>query len=378
MGLYTEIFVGKIVMMITKRNVIILIFILFLSAVVISQFTLHKEGASSLTDNTINDNEGGPEIVPHPLSIQALREMEFPGSEITIEQTLNPGSNFRRYIASYRSEGLKIYGLLTIPNPSAGSGQAPESGWPVIIFNHGYISPSVYKTTEKYVAYQNAFAAAGYITFKSDYRGHGNSEGSATGGYGSNDYTIDVLNAVTSIKRLKDPSVSSGLVVNADRIGMWGHSMGGSITLKSMVVTKDIKAGVIWAGVVGSYPDLIQRWRRRITATPSPSSSSRGRWRQELTEKYGEPDINNEFWKSISATSSLSDISGPLQLHHGTDDKSVPIEFSQDLESKMNEAGKEVELYIYQGDDHNLSSNLSLALRRSVEFFDKNLKNKSL
>ena len=145
-----------------------------------------------------------------------------------------------------------------------------------------------------------------------------------------------------------------------------------------MVVSKDIKAGVIWAGVVGSYPDLIQRWRRRITATPSPSSSSRGRWRQELTEKYGEPDINNEFWKSISATSSLSDISGPLQLHHGTDDKSVPIEFSQDLESKMNEAGKEVELYIYQGDDHNLSSNLSLALRRSVEFFDKNLKNKSL
>src|SRR3989344_843403 len=138
MGLYTEIFVGKIVMMITKRNVIILIFILFLSAVVISQFSLHKEGASSLTDNTINDNEGGPEIVPHPLSIQALREMEFPGSEITIEQTLNPGSNFRRYIASYRSEGLKIYGLLTIPNPSAGSGQAPENGWPVIIFNHGY------------------------------------------------------------------------------------------------------------------------------------------------------------------------------------------------------------------------------------------------
>jgi hypothetical protein len=39
------------------------------------------------------------------------------------------------------------------------------------------------------VAYVDALARNGYIVFKSDYRGHGNSEGSAPGGYGSPAYT---------------------------------------------------------------------------------------------------------------------------------------------------------------------------------------------
>lgn len=308
------------------------------------------------------ENFGGPELDPHPLSIEALRQGEYPGSEIVIEQTLDSGTNYQRYIASHKSEGLRIYGLLTVPN-----GIPPEGGFPVIIFNHGYISPAVYKTTEKYVIYQNAFARAGYVTFKSDYRGHGNSEGRALGGYGSNAYTIDVLNAVASVQRMEN--------VNPEKIGMWGHSMGGHIILESMVVNSDIKAGVIWAGVVGSYEDLFDRWRRRRGPTPTPHpTSQRGRWRRELAEQFGDPQQNPEFWKSLSATSYLDDISGPVQLHHGTADSSVPVEFSRSFYQLLLNSGKEVELYEYPGDDHNISNNLSLALRRSVEFFDNFLK----
>ena len=40
----------------------------------------------------------------------------------------------------------------------------------------------------------------------------------------------------------------------------------------------------------------------------------------------------------------------------------------------MREAGKIIELYIYTGDDHNISSNFGIAAQRSVEFFDKYLK----
>ena len=117
-------------------------------------------------------------------------------------------------LVSYESDGLKIYALLTVPN-----GDEPATGWPVVIFNHGYIPPAQYRTTERYVAYVDAFARNGYIVFRSDYRGHGSSEGEARGGYGSPDYTIDVLNAVSSIKRFPD--------ADPNRIGMWGHSMGG-------------------------------------------------------------------------------------------------------------------------------------------------------
>ena len=94
----------------------------------------------------------------------------------------------------------------------------------------------------------------------------------------------------------------------------------------------------------------------------------------EVIEEYGEPSENPDFWSSISPNSFLSDISGPLQLHHGTADSSVPLVFSQSLESQMAEAGKTVELFTYEGDDHNLSKNLSVALGRSVEFFNKYLK----
>ena len=87
----------------------------------------------------------------HPLSIVAMRKRAYPGSDLVIEQTLAPGSSYSRYIASYRSEGLKIYALLTVPN-----GEKPATGWPVIIFNHGYIPPTQYQTTERYVAYVDA------------------------------------------------------------------------------------------------------------------------------------------------------------------------------------------------------------------------------
>src|SRR5688500_1862053 len=52
---------------------------------------------------------------PDSLTIASLRAQEYTGSPITIEETLSPGSNYTRYLTSYQSEGLKIYGLLTIP-----------------------------------------------------------------------------------------------------------------------------------------------------------------------------------------------------------------------------------------------------------------------
>jgi dipeptidyl aminopeptidase/acylaminoacyl peptidase len=306
------------------------------------------------------ENEGGLDESVHPLSIESLKQGKYPGSDLIVEQKLEPGSNYDRYLVSYKSDGLKIYSLLTVPQ-----GDKPQSGWPVIVFNHGYIAPSEYRTTERYIAYTDAFSRNGYILLRPDYRGHGSSEGTAPGGYGSNAYTIDVMNAIESIKKYKD--------ADEDKIGLWGHSMGGHITLRNMVVRSDIKVGVIWAGVVASYPDLVNNWRRGGSITPSIPSGAR-RWRVALVEQYGTPEENPKFWDSISSNTYLSDISGPVQIHHGTADTSVPVEFSEKLDEQLAAAGKEKELYIYEGDDHNLSNNLGIALDRSVAYFDRYLK----
>jgi uncharacterized protein len=175
-----------------------------------------------------------------------------------------------------------------------------------------------------------------------------------------------VLNGLASVKRLD--------YVDPDRIGMWGHSMGGYITLRSMVVRDDIKAGVIWAGVVASYPDLVERWNRQRPVTTSVTPAAR-RWRAQLLEQYGTPQENPEYWTSISANSYLADLSGPVQIHHGTDDADVPVEFSVKLFDQIKAANETGEIYTYLGDDHNISRSLTTAIERSVAFFDQHVKN---
>jgi dipeptidyl aminopeptidase/acylaminoacyl peptidase len=285
--------------------------------------------------------------VLHPLSIAYLRQQQYPASPVIIEEVLEHGDNYERYYASYQSEGLKIYGLLTVP-----WGQKPESGWPVIIFNHGYIPPDQYRTTERYSAYVDGFARSGYIVFRPDYRGHDRSEGIARSTYRYPDYVVDVLNATAALKNFE--------YADPNRIGMWGHSMGGYIALRAMVTDPDIKVGVIWAGVVAPYETLVFDWFRSS--------------RNNMLETYGTPEDNPEFWNSISANYFLDNLSGPLQLHHSTSDTTVPYKFSITLSEQVRAVGQTAELFLYDGDDHNISENFSSAMLRSIRFFDENLK----
>jgi dipeptidyl aminopeptidase/acylaminoacyl peptidase len=307
--------------------------------------TLHVLPAANRTSTT------------HPLQIDAMRARDYPGSDIVIEAVLDSGVNYSRYYVSYLSDGLKIYAMMTVPN-----GQKPPTGWPVIIFNHGYIPPNVYRTTQRYVAYVDQIARSGYIVFKSDYRGHDRSEGTAGGVYTQPNYSIDVLNAVASMKRYPD--------ADPNRIGMWGHSMGGYITLRSMVVSQDIKVGVIWAGVVAPYPDLFTRWNPGARET----APDRGSWVYSMEQTYGSIGQNPDFWNSISANAYVRELNRPIQLHHGTGDHDVPWEFSQMLYDEMRAANQTVEFYTYEGDNHNLSNSFDLAMQRTVEFFDRYLK----
>ena len=297
------------------------------------------------------------------MTIQALRQRDFPGSDIILVEELERGVNYSRHYASYLSEGLTIYGLLTIPD-----GEMPPGGWPAIVFNHGYIPPDVYRTTERYIAYVDLLARSGYVVFRIDYRGHDRSDGVASGAYSDPGYTVDVMSAVSALKQ--------SAFVDENRIGMWGHSMGGFLTLRAMVLSKDVRAGVIWAGVVGSYPDLLTKWRRSGSITPVATLASGGRGsRSAWSTLYGSPEENPEFWNAVSANNYLADISGPVQLHHGTSDTSVPTELSEILAEQLEKAGKVVELYTYQGDDHNISNSFNDAMFRTIQFFDKYLKN---
>ena len=309
-----------------------------------------------------------PTVAPlDQLAIVSLRQRSYPGSDIKIEKELPDGSNYHQYITSYMSDGLKIYALLTVP-----TGDKPNGGWPVILFNHGYIDPSIYQTyptSGQYATYFPSLSSNGYIVFKPDYRGNGDSEGKPEGAYYSPAYTIDDLNALASIKKYKD--------ANPQKIGVWGHSLGGNITLRDLVVnTKDIKVAVIWGGVVGTYEDLFFNWVRAVPFHPGPRELTlRNSLRQQLVATHGDPRKNPTFWNTLDPNSFLKDISAPIQVDVGGSDEEVPAVWSESLRDKLQYLGKTVEFYEYAGDNHNISANFSVAMKHSLDFFDKYLKN---
>lgn len=296
----------------------------------------------------------------HPFSIDALRSRDYPGSEIVIERDLGLRDGFRSHVISYQSDGLKLYALMNVP-----SGQAPEGGYPVLILNHGYIEPTVYNTITSYQSYMDPYSRAGFLVVKPDYRGHDDSEGQPVSAHTSPDYTVDVLNLVSSIKKYPQ--------ANPNKIAMWGHSMGGGITLRALTVSADIKAAALLAGVVASPQSFYDYWQKFANDPRTPN------WIKEnanrTLEQFGTPDDNPDLWASISPYSYVGGISAPVQIHHGTADPDVPIVFSDELNAALKTAGKPVEYFIYQGGDHNLAGAArGPVLSRTIDFFRTNLR----
>ena len=301
--------------------------------------------------------------VSDPLTIAAMRAKIYPGSNPVIERTLPAGNGFNRYIVSYQSDGLKLFGLLTIP-----LGTKPTRGWPVILLNHGYIPPNEYSTDQSYARIINPLAKAGYIVFKPDYRGHGSSEGTPYQVYVSPDYVTDSMNALASIKNYPD--------ANPEKIGVWGHSMGGDITLHELVISKDIKAAVIMAGVVGSCSGIIDWWSARVASgvLTTQNDLQTDQLVIQMVSLNGTPQTNPAFWNAIDPTYFISDIEAPVQIQVGSADMVVPPKFSQELNAQLQNFGKTVTFHLYPGADHNLAPDTTAAMAEAVTFFNKYLK----
>lgn len=298
-----------------------------------------------------------------PLAIGALREKSYPGSAITIEQTLSDGSNYHRFIVSYLSDGLTIYGLLTVP-----IGQKPLGGWPVIVINHGYIPPTEYSSVSSYASVVTPFASSGYIVFKPDYRGNGNSQGTPTQVYVSDGYVTDSLNALASIKKYTNG--------NPNKIGIWGHSMGGNITLHELVLPVQVQAVDIWSGVVGNYTDILSWWDKRVATgvLTTQNDLETDQLVNEFRSQHGTPSSNPAFWQAIDPTNYLQSVASPVFIQVGTADAVVPPNFSTSLYSSLKNVGKTVQLVTYPGADHNLAPDSASAMEASIAFFNKYLK----
>ncbi|MBP6882236.1 MAG: alpha/beta fold hydrolase [Candidatus Levybacteria bacterium] len=342
-------------------------YILVLAIIVIAIFLIASQSLSGLMEKSKGVTQKIAESVESlpfkELTIPHLREREYQGSLGELDQ-ISTNTNYTSYLTSYTSDGLKINALMTRP-----AGAEPEGGWPAIVFIHGYIPPTLYVTTEKYVDYVDYLARNEFVVLKIDLRGHGESEGDPGGGYYGSDYVIDALNAYAALQ--------SADFVNKEKIGMWGHSMAGNILLRSAVVKKTIPAIVIWAGAVYSYEDQRKYGiNDNSYRPPMPSAAQQQNQnrRQSLFAKVGSPSAQSLFWKQVAPTNYLNDLQGAIELHHAVNDDVVNVGYSRDLITLLDKTSVPHELFEYSTGGHNIDgSSFGLAMQRTVAFYKKHL-----
>jgi uncharacterized protein len=274
------------------------------------------------------------------ITIEALRARSYGAGGLRIERKLAETAAFTRSLISFDSDGLRQYGFINVPK-----GDGP---FPVVFVLHGYVTPSRYSTPLGYTTrYADALARAGFLVVHPDYRGHGRSAGSESqDNLFRTGYAIDVLNLIAHVKRL--PGVDAG------RIGLFGHSMGGGISLRVMAVSKDIKSAVLYGSMNADEVkngDQIRNVFRRV-------------------QRIAEDDVPRERFAAISPVTYLADIGAAINIQHGERDAQVPVQWSRDLAAQLESLGKDVELSTYPRQGHSLQGQaLTTMLARVTAFF---------
>ena len=276
--------------------------------------------------------------------INTLIERKYGGGVIQDVGNLNSVGSFTRKLFKYRSEGLNLYGFINIP-----PGQGP---FPVVVMLHGYVSPDEYATLDYSTRYADALAEAGFIVIHPNLRGYAPSA-KADNFLGIGD-TIDVLNL---IHLLRSQAGSAGLLQKADanRIGLWGHSMGGGIVQRVLIVDEDIKAALLYASVNVDEALNLAHF----------DDDGRGNEKEKLPE---------EALALISPENYLERIDTPISIHHGEADIVVPPEWSQDLCVHLQDLNIDTECVTYPGQPHTFqNSGDTRFIRNMIGFFTEYL-----
>ncbi len=284
-------------------------------------------------------------------TVDYLMQRGYDGGEIVKEALIARTEAYDEWSISYTTdENIRVTGLANIPH-----GEGP---WPVIVLLHGGYDQSVYQPGDGTRNHADYFARNGYLTIAPDYRSYNNTEGS--GSPLKIPWSVDALNLVEALDTLPE--------ADAARVGLLGHSRGGGVASYPIVLSSrwpQIKAAVLYAPL--SF-DQAENWRRYVNYFGAE-------WPTFDAEKYGSPETNPEGYALVSPINYLDRVVIPVQIHHGTDDSVLPVEWSRELSARLDALGKTVDYYEYPEAGHTFyNEDYILFSRRALEFFDEYVK----
>lgn len=285
------------------------------------------------------------------LYISDLVARSYGSGELKNYQVLNRNVGFTRYLFSYPSDGLTIYGFMDVPTAPPRTG----STYPVIVAIHGYIDPRIYQTIDYTARYADALASAGFLVLHPNLRNYFPSD------KGPNlfrvGYAIDILNLV-AIVRAQGGQPGALQQASPTAIGMWGHSMGGGIAIRVMTIDQHIRAVLLYSAVSGDDKQNSTKFPGSAggRATPPPDS------------------IPNDVYLRVSPVYFYDRVQAAVGIHYGLADKTVPPIWSETLCSQLQALHKTVECFSYPNQPHIFGGTSDqLFSQRAITFFNTQL-----
>jgi len=298
--------------------------------------------------------EPDPTDPPHAVSLPALFDRRFTGGGLRLVREVLRTDAYASYSVTYRSERLRISGVLNVPH-----GPGP---FPALVLAHGYIDPAYYANGQGMRREQDWLARAGYVVLHTDYRNHaGSSKDPHAERRMRLGYTVDAINAVNALR------ATARALVDDERIGLVGRSMGGGVVYNVLTVAPGlVDAAVVFAPVSSWTPDNFDRW---VRDDPGRSALS-----DFILDEYGDPRTAPAFWRGISPRTYFDRVTEPVLIHHGTSDDSCPLVWSRRSTRALTRAGVDVRLEIYPGEEHAFGPQWPLSMRRTTAFLDRRLR----
>ena len=203
----------------------------------------------------------------------------------------------------------------------------PSKRYPVLMFQ--YSGPGSQQVLDKWgISWETYMASLGYVVACVDGRG--------TGGRGSEFQKCTYLNL--GVKEAKDQVEAAKYLgglpyVDKGRIGIWGWSFGGYMTIMSMREgTPVFKAGVAVAAPTDwKYYDTV--YTERFMRTPKE---------------------NAEGYKAASAFSRADNLHGNLLLVHGMADDNVHFQNCTEYAEHLVQLGKQFDMQVYTNRNHGI------------------------
>lgn len=200
--------------------------------------------------------------------------------------------------------------------------------YPVIIYIYGGPSaPQVANSWQGNILLDQLYLAEGFVLLTVDNRtatGISKQLENTIAGKSFEPETADLLDAVRWLK--------SQSWVDGSRVGVWGWSGGGTMTLNLMTRSKEFKAGISGAPVTD--------WRYYDT-----------KWAEALV---GMPAENPGGYERSSLVKRAGDLNGRLLLIHGTYDDNVHPQNTQAFADALIRSGKLFEQMIYPMRKHGI------------------------